>query len=184
MSKKLNILDYIDDFVISPIRYDTDVSYFKSDGGDIYTSFLTNNAKNTDASKITKTYLFQKKSANNEIYGYFAILTDSIEISRDIRPKDIPEFMTLAGAIQIYQLAASEKCVKKYNHIVEYIVRNVKAIVLSLRNRINIRYITLYADEECGNKNIVKIYEKAGFKHFPNSSSPETVLMFYDIGSN
>lgn len=78
MSKKLNILDYIDDFVISPIRYDTDVSYFKSDGGDIYTSFLTNNAKNTDASKITKTYLFQKKSANNEIYGYFAILTDSI----------------------------------------------------------------------------------------------------------
>lgn len=43
------------------------------------------------------------------------------------------------------------------------------------------RYITVDADMDNGNEDIVKIYENAGFKKLITKTVPEAVSMFLDI---
>ena len=182
MNKK-NALDCVGDFEIRRLTEKTDVSNFKADGGDIYTTFLVQNAKNCDAKKITTTYLVFHKGDNERVCAYFSLLFHSISAEK---LKKIPMYIYNVGAIEIYQLAASYDFAQEYCHIVDFIIQVVVAKALTVcKQHINVRFITVHADPEQGNKDIVKIYKKAGFTELelnPDEESPETVFMMYDIG--
>lgn len=181
MNKK-NILDCVGDFEIRRLTENTDVSSFQADGGDIYTSFLVKNAKDCDAKKITTTYLVFHKESKEKICAYFSLLFHSISAEK---LKEIPMYIYNVGAIEIYQLAASYEFAQEYCHIVDFIIQVVVAKALALcKQHINVRFITVHADPEQGNKNIVTIYKKAGFTELElnfDEESPETIFMMYDI---
>ena len=180
---KKKLLDYIDYFEIQRLTQDHDLSIFEAECGGIYTDFLVKNAKKCDSERITTTYIITRKNANKTVCAYFSIFFYSITAKR---MENIPAYIYSVGAIEIYQLAASVEFAKEYGHIVDFIVRAVVARAIAIcKTHINLRYITVHADPEQGNEDIVKIYKSIGFKELDVASSdeesPETVFMLYDI---
>ncbi len=182
---KLDLIEYSHKFEIVPLKEDTDVSYFQSRFS-TYSEFLKKTAKKTDKVKATKTFLIQDKKSHT-IQAYFSIFPDNVEISYsgDMQKKiNIPTSINFVGAIQIHQLAASIEFEDNYHHIVKYIVQSVEYLISQMTSFLNIRFISLYADNESGNKNVVEIYKKAGFAIFEDKQTPETTFMIYDIYPN
>ncbi len=190
MQEKIDISEHLADFTACPLDKYTDVSNFKSEYG-MYTDFI-NSASGAGSSLaleynkygVSQTYLIYKIDdlEKKNICAYFCIGPDMITFSKNNRPDNVPMHIDTAGAIKIHYLASSLDFAEKYNHIVKFIVSIVKNLITeTLNETLNIRYITLDADDQSGNKDIVKIYENAGF--YVAGQSFELDYMIYDIYS-
>ena len=190
MPEKIDISKHLADFTACPLDKYTDVSNFKSEYG-MYTDFI-NPSSNSGASLaleydkygVSQTYLIYKIDdiEKKNICAYFSIGPDMISFSKESRPDNVPIHIDTAGAIKIHYLASSLDFAEKYSHIVKFIVSIVKNLITeTLNETLNIRYITLDADDQSGNKDIVEIYKSVGF--YVAGKSFELDYMIYDIYS-
>lgn len=190
MPEKIDISEHIADFTACPLDKYTDIYNFKSEYG-MYTDFI-NPSSNSGASLaleydkygVSQTYLIYKIDdiEKKNICAYFSIGPDMISFSKESRPDNIPLHIDTAGAIKIHYLASSLDFAEKYGHIVKFIVSIVKNLITEILNEtLNIRYITLDADDQSGNKDIVEIYKSVGF--YVAGKSFELDYMIYDIYS-
>lgn len=172
MPEKIDILEHLADFTACPLDKYSDVSNFTSEYG-MYTDFInpasssgSSLALEYDKYGVSQTYLIYKKDdiERKNICAYFSIGPDMINFYNENRPDNVPTHIDTAGAIKIHYLASSLDFAEKYSHIVKFIVSIVKNLITdTLNETLNIRYITLDADDQSGNKDIVKIYKNAGF---------------------
>ncbi|UTC67808.1 MULTISPECIES: hypothetical protein [unclassified Treponema] len=187
---KIDVSKHLSDFKIAILNSKTDVSNFISEYG-MYTGFI-NSASSSGSSLaleydkygVAKTYLIYRKDdiEKKNICAYFSIGPDMISFYSENRPDHVPTHIDTAGAIKIHYLASSLDFAEKYSHIVKFIVSIVKNLITKILNKnLNIRYIALDADDQSGNKDIVKIYKNAGF--YVAGKSFELDYMIYDIYS-
>ena len=180
MQDKIDLLEHVDEFYIQPLTQETDVSCFVAES-DVFTCWLRENAKISDALKITKTYLIYGRDDEKNICGYFSLMFSSIKYDNDMKLQNMPNCIGELGSLSIYYLAAFIDFAKKYRHIVKFVIKCVKTIALYVSEYVNVRYIIVDADIDNGNNNIVEIYENVGFKKLNSKTLPEAVPMFLDI---
>lgn len=180
LQDKIDLLEHVDEFYIQLLTPDTDLSSFITES-DVFTCWLRENAKISDDLKITKTYLIYRKDDGKNVCGYFSLMFSSIKYDKDMKLQNMPNCIEESGSLSIYYLATSVDFAEKYCHIVKFIINCVKTIALHVSEYVNVRYITVDADMDNGNEDIVKIYENAGFKKLITKTVPEAVSMFLDI---
>ncbi|EMB28477.1 hypothetical protein [Treponema denticola] len=187
---KIDVSKCLSDFKLAILNAKTDVSSFTSEYG-MYTDFINPSSSSGsslaleyDKYGVAKTYLIYKKDdiEKKSVCAYFSIGPDMIGFSKENRPDNVPLHIDTAGAIKIHYLASSLDFAEKYSHIVKFIILLVKNLIAKILNKnLNIRYITLDADDQSGNKDIVEIYKSVGF--YVAGKSFELDYMIYDIYS-
>lgn len=173
LNDKKDILLNQELFIIKPLTENIDVSGFFASYS-LYTSFLKNHAKNYKKYGIATTFLICNRESDI-IVAYFSLMPGSLNVYNDnifeknFLPEGFPSTAEKIGTIHIYYLAASRDFEDEYYHIVQYIINSVQYLIAKkLSSTFNFKYITLDADCDQGNENIVSIYEKAGFKQIGN----------------
>ena len=187
---KIDVSKCLADFKLAMLNAKTDVSNFTSEYG-MYTDFINPSSNSGvslaleyDGYGVSQTYLIYKKDdiEKKNICAYFSIGPDMISFSKESRPDNVPMHIDTAGAIKIHYLASSLDFAENYSHIVKFIILLVKNLITKILNKnLNIRYITLDADDQSGNKDIVEIYKNVGF--YVAGKSFELDYMIYDIYS-
>jgi hypothetical protein len=170
-------------FFIRKIDKSCDITTFSNPRYQDYQDFLQSKAFTYADKHVAATYVMQKRDSS-EIVAYFAIMVDIISLDNCTHLEHTDGLHI--SALKIYRLAASQTLCNYYYGIAEVLLDSIAHIALELSEKyLPIRFLTLDADEEYGNRKIVDIYTRYGFisDTIPNRCPDIGITMVYDLYS-
>lgn len=150
----MNKEEFVNNYKIEKLDDKHRLNKFSS-GNEKLDDYLINHALIHQKHNFNVNYLLINKT-NNEIEGYFNILTDLIMIKKV--PENIKQFFDDAPAVKIGRLALDEKYQKQ--GIGSILLINITQEIKRISYKIGIKYITV--DAYCKKR---KFYEKNGFNY-------------------